>query len=192
MCYESWYDCSQPKKPGGITFSKTKPVPLSLYCSLLSVWEQCYYQPRRRRCLIQSMRSGRHVCETQTWGLLFYLAPHIIKLDDQFSLVQLLSHVRLFVTPWTTAHQASLIITNSQGLFKLMSTELVMPSNHLILCHLPLLPPSIFPSIRVFSNESVLCIRCPKNWNFSFSISPANEYSGLLSFRKNWLDLLAV
>ena len=96
-----------------------------------------------------------------------------------FSSVQSLSRVRLFVTPWTAACQASLSITNSQSLLKLMSIELVMPSNHLILCHpFPLLP-SIFPHIRVFSNESILCIRWPKYWSFSFSISPSNEYSGL-------------
>ena len=95
-------------------------------------------------------------------------------------------------TPWTAAHQASLSITNSWGLLKLMSIESLMPSNHLILCHPPLLLPSIFPSIRVFSNESVLRIRWPKCWSFSFSISPSNEYSGLISFRMNWLDLLAV
>ena len=109
-----------------------------------------------------------------------------------FSLVQSLSHVRLFVTPWTAAHQASLSITNSWSLLKLMPIESVMPSNHLILCRPLLLPPSIFPSIRVFSNESVLCIRWPKYWSFSFSISPSNEYSGLISFRVYWLDLLAV
>ena len=96
------------------------------------------------------------------------------------------------VIPWTAAHQASLSITNSQSLLKLMSIESVMPSNHLILCH-PLLPlPSVFPSIRVFSKESVLCIRWPKYWSFSFSLSPSNEYSGLISCRMDWLDLLAV
>ena len=93
--------------------------------------------------------------------------------------------------PWTEAHQVSLSITNSQSLPKLMSTELVMPSNHLIFC-CPLLPPSIFPRIRVFSNESILCIKRPNYWSFSFSISPSNEYSGLISFRMDWLDLLAV
>ena len=98
----------------------------------------------------------------------------------QFSSVQLLSHVRLFATPWTAACQASLSITNSQSLLELMSIELVMPSNHLILCHPLLLPPSIFPTIRVFSNESVLHIRWPKYWTFSFSIRPSNEYSGLV------------
>ena len=106
--------------------------------------------------------------------------------------VQLLSHVQLFATPWTVAHQASLSITNCQSLLKLMSIEFVMPSNHLIPCSPLLLPPSIFPSIRIFSNESVLHIRWPKYWSFSFSISSCNEYSGLISFRMNWLDLLAV
>ena len=109
-----------------------------------------------------------------------------------FSSVPSLNYVRLFVTPWTAACQASLSITNSRSLLKLMSIELVMPSNHLILCHPLLLLPSIFPSIRVFSNESVLCIKWPKYWSFSFSISPSNEYSGLISFRIDWLDLLAV
>ena len=108
------------------------------------------------------------------------------------SSVQLLSHVRLFATPRTAARQASLSITNSWSLLKLMSIELVMPSNYFILCHPLLLPPSIFPSIRVFSNESVLCIRWPNYWSFSFNICPSNEYSGLISFRMDWLDLLAV
>ena len=96
------------------------------------------------------------------------------------------------MTPWTVACKASLSITNSRNLFKLMSIESVMPSNHFILCHPLLLPPSIFPSIRVFSKESVLCIRWPNYWSFIFSISPFNEYSGLISFRMDWLDLLAV
>ena len=104
---------------------------------------------------------------------------------------QSLSRVRLFGTPWTAARQASLPITNSGSLLKLISFKSVMPSNHLILCH-PLLLPSIFPSIRVFSNESVVRIRWPKYWSFSFSISPSNEYSGLISFRIDWLDLFAV
>ena len=110
----------------------------------------------------------------------------------QFSSVQSLSHVRLFATPWIAAHQASLSITNSQSLLKLMSTESVMPSNHLILSLPLLLWPSIFPSIRGFSNESALCIRWPEYQSFSFSISPSNEHSGLISFRMDWLDLLAV
>ena len=108
------------------------------------------------------------------------------------SSVQLLSHVRLFATPWTTACQASLSITNSRSLLKLMFIESVMPSGHLILCQPLLFPPSIFPRIRVFSNESALCIRWPKYWSFSYSISPSNEDWGLISFRMDWLDLLAV
>ena len=110
----------------------------------------------------------------------------------RFGSVQLLSCVRLFATPWTSACQASLSITNSWSLPKLMSTESVMPSNHLILYRLLLLPPSIFPRISVFSNESVLCIRWPKDWSYSFNISLSKEYSGLISFRMDWLDLLAV
>ena len=120
-------------------------------------------------------------------------------MQSEFSSVQSLSHVerlfvtsQLFVTPWTAAHQASLSITNSWSLLKFMSIKLVMPSNHLILCRPLLILPSIFPSVRVYSNESVLHIWWPKYWSFSFSISPSNEYSGLISFRMNWLDLLAV
>ena len=133
------------------------------------------------------------------WNLLFYSLYFIFLLRTstrpiivQFSSVQSLSHVWLFVTPWTTAHQASLSNTNTQNLLKLKSIELMMPPNHLFLCHPLLLLPSIFPSTRVFSNESVLCIRWPKYWNCRFSISPSNEYSGLISFRIGWLDLLAV
>ena len=124
-------------------------------------------------------------CKGLSWKRYFY---HFI----QFSSVQLLSCVRLFVTPWTAARQASLSITNSRSSPKLISMELVMPPNHLILCHPLLLPPSIFPSIRVFSNESVLGIRWPKYWSFSFSICPSNEYSVLISFRMDWFDLLVV
>ena len=109
-----------------------------------------------------------------------------------FSSVQSLSHVWLFAIPWTAAHQASLSITNTRRLLKLMSIESVMQSNHLILRWPLLLTPSIFPSTRVFSNESALCIRCPKYWSFSFSISPSNEHPGLISFRMDWLDLLAI
>ena len=108
-----------------------------------------------------------------------------------FSSLQSLSNVQLFVTPWTAAHQASLSINNSWSLLQLMSIMSVMPSNHLILCH-PFLPPSLFSSIRVFSMESVLCIRWTKKWTFSFRISPSNEYSCLISFRMDWLDLFAV
>ena len=111
---------------------------------------------------------------------------------EQLSSAQLLSCVWLFVTPWTAARQASLSITNSRGLLKLMSIELVMPSNHLILCHPLLLLPSTFPSFRVFSKESAFHIRWPKYWHFRFSISPSNERSGLISFSIGWFDLLAV
>ena len=116
------------------------------------------------------------------------IQPYLLFLSS----VQLLSRVQLFATPWTAAHQASLSITNSQSLLKLMSIKSVMPSSQLILCHPLLLLPPIPPSIRVFSNESVLHIRWPKYWSFSFSISLSNEYSGLISFRIDWLDLLAV
>ena len=119
---------------------------------------------------------------------------HLIEfhMSFQFSSVQLLSHVRLFTTPWTAARQASLSISNSQSLTNIMSIELVMPSNHLILCCPLLFLPSIFPSIRVFSDGSALCIRWPKYWSFSFNISPSNEHPELISFRMDWLDLLAV
>ena len=113
-------------------------------------------------------------------------------LNELFSSVKTLSHVLLSATPWTAVHQASLSLTNSWSLLKLISIESVMPSNHLILCHPLLLLPSIFPSIWVFSNESVLCIRWPKYWSFIFNISPSNEYSGLISFKMDWFDLLAV
>ena len=114
----------------------------------------------------------------------------VICLTHQISSVQLLSHVQLFATPWIAAHQTSLSITNSRRLLKLMSIESVMPSSHLILCRPLLLLPPVPPSIRVFSNESALCIRWPKYWSFSFSISPSNEDPGLISFRLDWLHLL--
>ena len=113
-------------------------------------------------------------------------------MTSKISSVQSLSHIPLFATPWTAACQASLSINNSQSLLKPSSIELVMPSNHLTLCRPLYLLPSVFPSIRVFSKESVLCIRWPKCWSFSFSISHSNDYSGLISFRMDWLDLLAV
>ena len=123
-----------------------------------------------------------------------HIQPRLKIIITERTLVQFssLSRVRLFATPWTAACQASLSITISWSLLKLMSIELVMPSNHLILCRPFLLPSSIFPSISVFSNESTLRIRWPKYWSFSFNISPSNEYSGLISFRIDWLDLLAV
>ena len=134
-------------------------------------------------------------------GLILSYLSTLIKLCEQlvstvmclssypFCSVQSLSHVQLFETPWTAARQTSLSIVNSQSLLKLMSIELVMPSNHLTLCHPLLFLPPIFPSIRVFSNESALCIRWPKYWSFSFSISPSNEYSGLIFLRIDWFDL---
>ena len=124
--------------------------------------------------------------------LLYLLGPWGSSVNGTEPLQFSSDHVQLFVTPWTAAHQASLSITNSQSLLKLMSIESMIPSNHLILGHPLLLLPSIFPSIRVFSSESVLHIRWPKYWRFSFNISPSNEYSGLISFRMDWLDLLAV
>ena len=121
-----------------------------------------------------------------------YCVKSIINLFQSVSSVQSLSRVRLFATPWIAACQASLSISNSQSLLKLMSIESVIPSNYLILFCSLLLLLSIFPGIRVFSNESVLCIRWPKYWSFSFSISPSNEHPGLISFRMEWLDLLIV
>ena len=115
-----------------------------------------------------------------------------LKYSFHFSSVQSLSHVQLFVTPWTAAHQASLSVTNTWSPPKPKSIKLMMPSNHLILCHPLLLLPSIFPSIRVFSSESTLRIRWPKYWSFSFNISPSSEHPGLTSFKMDWLDLLAV
>ena len=125
------------------------------------------------------------------WLVKFYPKMTVTSKWSQFSSLQLLNRVPFFATAWTAACQASLSITSSRSLLKLMSIESVMPSNHLLLFR-PLLLPSIFPSIRVFSNESVLHIRWPKYWSFSFSISPSSEYSGLISFRMDWLDLLAV
>ena len=138
----------------------------------------------RTSCPIMSMR--------KTILRVFYVlsSPRFIRSLSQ--LVQSLSQVQLFVTPWTAARQIFLSITNSWSLLKLMSSELVMLSNYIILCHPLLLLPSILPSVRVFSNESVLHIRWPKYWSFSFSISPSNEYSGLISFRIDLFDLLAV
>ena len=131
---------------------------------------------------IANQKSIIHICtHTQKY-----------KHNTKFSTVQSLSHVQLFATAWTTARQAFLSITNSRSPPKPMSTESVMPSNYLILHRPLLLPPSIFPNIRVFSNESALCIKWPKYWHFSFSISPSNEHLGLISFRMDWLDLLAV
>ena len=140
---------------------------------------RCPRPPSHPRLIHQYLTLSSHLWPHSKWGA---------SLTNSSS-VQLLSHVRLFATSWTAA---SLSITNSQSLLKLMSIELVMPSNHLILCHPLLLLPSIFPSIRVFSNESALRIIWPEYWSFSFSINPSNEYSGLISFWSNWFDLFAV
>ena len=137
-----------------------------------------------RQILYQLSYQGIPVC--------FLLLPNNIPLYVCISSVQLLSHVRLFATPWTAARQASMSITNSRSLLRLMSIELMMPSNHLILCCPLLLLPSIFPSIRIFSNESVLHIRWPKDWSFSFSISPSSEHSGLIPFRMDCFVFPAV
>ena len=135
--------------------------------------------------LLSRIEANRKWRELRTWA-------RDRNLRQILGWVQSLSHVRLFVTPWTPAGQASPSITNSWSLLKLMSIESVIPSNHFVLCHPLLLLPSIFPSIRVFSNEWVLRIRWPKYWSFSFSISPSNKYSRLISFRIDWLDILAV
>ena len=144
----------------------------------------------------QGWRKGAIMWWLRVWVRVF-LVNHISKPQQCFLLyiicasVQLLSRVRLFATPWIAARQASLFITNSRSLLRFMSIELVMPSSHLILCH-PLLLPPIPPSIRVFPNESTLRMRWPEYWSFNFSISPSNEHPGLISFRMDWLDLLAV
>ena len=166
-----------------------------LDCFVLSIHIWCWYRLTAANILFLLMS----FCSMVLILLHFLHSINIFQCSILISLlifplssVQLLSRVWLFTTPSTAALQASLSITNSWSLPKLMSIESVMPSNHLILCHSLLLPASIFTSIRVFSNKSVLRIRWPKYWSFSFSISPSNEYSGLISFRMHWLDLLAV
>ena len=149
---------------------------------------------REIQVLTQEAVTVDEICASKfrrPWGVQKVKGQSLMVSDLPLSSVQSLSHVQLFVNPWTATRQASLSITNSRSL-KLISIESVMPSNHLILCHPLLLLPSIFPSIRVFSNESILRIRWPKYRSLSFSISPSNEYSGLISIRVNWLDLLAV
>ena len=147
------------------------------------------YLPYHASHLVRKDSLHRH----HWWWFSRHYVANYVTFMIEFHSVQFSSVAQSdFATPWTAARQAFLSITNSQSLLKLMSTALVMPSNHLIFCHPLLLPPSIFPSIRVFSNELVLCIRWPKYWSFSFSISPSNEYSRLISFRMDWLDLLTV
>ena len=164
---------------------------------ILFLWKekhQAYFNMSGQENLLLRIR-----LKTKQWKIIsdlsrrFYPIWEIAEFSSiQFSSVQLLSCVWLFATPWTAAHQASLSITNSRSLLKLMSFESVMPSNHLILCRSLLLLPSIFPGIRIFSNESALCIRWPKYWHCSFRISPSNEHSGLISIRMDRLDVLAV
>ena len=155
--------------------------------------ERHLIQPRAGRKEEERKRLGKSPVIQQCLNrILTSLPSPSVNLTVQFSSVQLLSCVWLFVTPWTSAHQASLSITNCRSPPKPMSIESVMPSNHLTLCRPLLLLPSIFPSIRVFSNESALCIRWSKYWSFSFNVCPSNEHPGLISFRMDWLDLLAV
>ena len=145
-----------------------------------------------REKLITAATGILHSCPNTALLFIVGVSCLLYLSKGKFSWVQLLSCVQLFVTPWTAARQASLSITNSQSSLKLMSIDSVMPSNHLILCRPLLLLSSIFPSIRVFSNESALPIRWPKYWSFSVNIGPSNQYSGLISFRRDWLDLLTV
>ena len=158
---------------------------MSTHSNIL-VWEIPWTEETGRLQSVGSERVGHNLA---TKPPLTTSAKSLYSSLVQFSSVQSLSHVRLFATPWTSACQASLSITNCQSPPKPMSTESVMPSNHLIPCHPLLLLPSIFPSIRVFSNESALRIRWPKYWSFWFNISPSNEHPGLISFRMDWLDL---
>ena len=154
-------------------------------------WKRWHYSDREWISGCKTLRVGKSVTTKEgSTEELFEMIEILCILI--IVIVQRLSHVQVFMTPWTAAHQASLSFTNSRSLLKLMCIESVMPSNHLILCRSLILLPSIFPTIRVFSNESALHIRWPKYWSFSFGISPFNEYSGLISFRIDWLDLLAV
>ena len=152
-----------------------------LLCHSVFILELEFISMKQKLSQVNHLAILRYFFKLEAWKLL-----------NQFSSVQPLSRVQLFVTSWMATGQASLSITNSWSLPKLMSIESVMPSNHLILCHPLSLLPSIFPSIRVFSNESALRIKWPKYWSFSFNISPSNEHPGLISFRMDWLDLLAV
>ena len=173
-------------------------IPAHLSCLLRNLYARQEATIRIQHGTTDQFQIGKRVHQSCILSpCLFKLnADYIMRnsgLDEvQVSSVQLLSHVQLFVTPWSVACQASLSITNFRSLLKLTSIKSVVPSNHLILCHLLLLPPSIFPSIRAFSNKSALRIRWPKYWSFIFSISPSNKYSGMISFRMDWLDLLAV
>ena len=162
---------------------------IHIFTMLRGFWIAC---KRWKLSIPQVFVTLFHRPDSSSLCIQIFLSLYNVPIPNQFSSVQSLSRVWLFVTPWTAAHQAPLSIANSQSLLKLMSIELVMPYSHFIFCRPLLLVSSIFPNIRVFSNESVLCIRWPKCWSFSFSISPSNEYSGLISFMMDWLDLLAV
>ena len=165
---------------------ENKPIILELLLGILGLCAKGHPIPKMRKLRSHTVRKQNGNSDPDL------LAPREIALSqEQLQSVQLLGHVQLFATPWTVARQASLSLTNSRSLLEHMSIESVMPSNHFILCH-PLLPLSIFPSIGVFSNELALRIRWPKYWSFSFIISPSNEYLGLISFRTDRFDLLAV
>ena len=157
-----------------------------MYFSVIFWWSLC------KKNLGGKSKVMAFFFKTISRAVLWFESNFPITISFKYSSVLPLSHVRLFVIPWTAAHQASRSFTTSQSLLKLRSIKSLMPSNHLVLCHPLLLLLSIFPSIRVFSNKSVLHIRWPKYWSFSFSISSSNEDSGLISFRMDWLDLLAV
>ena len=183
--FESKFSSQSSK---GMTFSKQTVCPLSeAFASHLSMLLVLSFNYKS----ISFFRGSSWPRDQTCVSWVPALAGRFFTTVPSESQVQSLSRIGLYVTPWTAACQASLSIGNSQSLLKLMSSKSVMPSNHLILCRPLLLLPSIFPSIRVFSNESVLPIRWPKYWSFSFNISPSNEYSGLISFRMEWLGLLA-
>ena len=187
----------------GLEIQNSRWRPTDFYQENTLVIASILFQQHKRRLYTWTSPDGQHenqidyILCSQKWGCSIQSAKTRLGADcgsdhEQFSSVQSLSHVRLFATPWIAAHQAPLSIIITWSLLKLMPIELVMPFSRLILCH-PFLPlPPIPPSIRVFSNESTLCMRWPKYWSFSFSISPSNEYPGLISFRMDWLDLLAV
>ena len=179
MCWKVWIKASRWHP------SKTI-LPVLFHSDLCGHWRDMF------SC--RQMSSGLAFTKANTHVQVLMEGYHITFMFcyQYISSFQLLNCVQLFATPWTTANQASMSITNSWSLLKCMSIESMMPSNHLILCHSLLLPRSVFPSIRVFSNESALHIKWPKYWNFSFSVSPSNEHSGLISFMMDWLDLPAV
>ena len=200
MCSPSWPSLPpaspshHPSAPALSTLSYALNLDWQSVSHAIIYMFQCHsLKPSHPRLLPQSAKDySLHLCLFCCLAYKVIITVFLNFISVQFSSVELLSRVWLFVTPWTAACQASLSITNSWSPPKPMSTESVMPSNHLILCHSLLFLPSIFPSTRVFSNRSALCIRWPKYWNFSFNISFSNEHPRLISFRMDWLDLLAV